>query len=295
MITDPGPIAPRFLDQDDRIAIGLHAGKNVKEIAATIGKSFQTVYREIKRNCSPPAPPHLVRTDATMVDHILRNLLSNALKYTQRGEVELTARPDGVWWSIAVRDTGIGIPDEHQRRIFEEFYQVPGALQARVRGSGLGLPYARRLAETLGGGLELSSEPGRGTTVTLRIPATVAEPLHLATVLLMVADDSLRSRLRHVLAGFTDVVLDAADLPAMTSPPDVVMVELDADPNDPPTGPSADRVFGAVPRVLLTWNDNDTAGQSGAALHRSRLSMDAVREAIRRAMGACPVSETGKA
>jgi signal transduction histidine kinase len=71
---------------------------------------------------------------------------------------------------ITVTDTGIGIPPEHQQRVFEEFHQVPGQLQARAGGTGLGLPYARRLAGILGGTLQLRSEPGRGTEVTLRLP-----------------------------------------------------------------------------------------------------------------------------
>ena len=73
-------------------------------------------------------------------------------------------------WRICVQDTGIGIPDEHQRRIFEEFYQVPGSQAITGKGTGLGLPYARRLVGILGGGLRVDSAPGQGSTFTVRLP-----------------------------------------------------------------------------------------------------------------------------
>ncbi|MCW3842925.1 sensor histidine kinase [Micromonospora yasonensis] len=115
----------------------------------------------------PPAPA-TVRSDEVLLAQVLRNLLHNGLKFTERGEVRLRAeRRDGVW-SLSVSDTGVGIPSELHERIFEEFYQVPGV--TRVGGTGLGLPYARRLVALLGGTLELSSEPGRGSTFTVRLP-----------------------------------------------------------------------------------------------------------------------------
>lgn len=72
--------------------------------------------------------------------------------------------------SVAVADTGIGIAAEHQHLVFEEFFQVPGPLQARWKSTGLGLPYARRVAEALGGSLTLTSRPGAGSTFTATIP-----------------------------------------------------------------------------------------------------------------------------
>ncbi|MEV7965150.1 ATP-binding protein [Sphaerisporangium sp. NPDC088356] len=110
-------------------------------------------------------------TDEVLLSRILRNLLSNALKFTESGTVDMTAYNDDDGDVVfVVADTGIGIPQEHQERVFEEFFQVPGAAQARARGTGLGLPYARRLAEVLGGTLSLASVPGEGTTVTVRLP-----------------------------------------------------------------------------------------------------------------------------
>jgi signal transduction histidine kinase len=120
--------------------------------------------------------PRTLLTDEVLLSRILRNLLSNALKFTEAGEVSLTGRasPDDGEIVFVVADTGIGIPPDQLSRVFEEFYQVPGPAQARSRGTGLGLPYARRLAEVLGGSLDLASTQGEGTTVTVRLPMVIA-------------------------------------------------------------------------------------------------------------------------
>ncbi|MEU5530095.1 sensor histidine kinase [Micromonospora chersina] len=115
----------------------------------------------------PPAPA-TVRSDEVLLAQVLRNLLHNGLKFTERGEVRLRAERRGDLWSLSVTDTGAGIPPELHERIFEEFYQVPGT--TRVGGTGLGLPYARRLVTLLGGTLELTSEPGAGSTFTVVLP-----------------------------------------------------------------------------------------------------------------------------
>ncbi|SBT53835.1 ATP-binding protein [Micromonospora narathiwatensis] len=115
----------------------------------------------------PPAPATL-RSDEVLLAQVLRNLLHNGLKFTERGEVRLRAERRDDSWRLSVSDTGVGIPPELHERVFEEFYQVPGA--TRVVGTGLGLPYARRLVKLLGGSLELSSEPGRGSTFTVTLP-----------------------------------------------------------------------------------------------------------------------------
>ncbi|MET8583450.1 ATP-binding protein [Streptomyces collinus] len=119
-------------------------------------------------------------TDEVMLTRILRNVLSNALKFTDDGRVTLDVtekEQDGdARFVFCVRDTGIGIPANELDRVFEEFYQVRGPHQRGRAGTGLGLPYARRLAELLGGTLTLHSETGHGTTVTLDIPARLTTP-----------------------------------------------------------------------------------------------------------------------
>jgi len=120
-------------------------------------------------------PP--LRSDEAMLTQVLRNLMTNAIKFTREGEVRLAARPVGAdRVAFTVSDTGIGIPPTEQERIFEEFYQVPGAAQADVTGTGLGLPYARRLVTLLGGELTLASTVGEGSTFTVVLPIAPPEP-----------------------------------------------------------------------------------------------------------------------
>ncbi|SCL63986.1 sensor histidine kinase [Micromonospora chersina] len=123
---------------------------------------------EVELVVEEPPVPATVRSDEVLLAQVLRNLLHNGLKFTERGEVRLRAERRGDVWSLAVTDTGAGIPPELHERIFEEFYQVPGT--TRVGGTGLGLPYARRLVTLLGGTLELTSEPGAGSTFTVVLP-----------------------------------------------------------------------------------------------------------------------------
>jgi CheY-like chemotaxis protein/signal transduction histidine kinase len=117
--------------------------------------------------------PELITTDVQRLQQILKNLLSNAVKFTERGEVRahffLT---DGRHLSIAVSDTGIGIPESQQRAVFEAFRQADGTTSRRFGGTGLGLSISRELAALLGGKLSLASEPGRGSTFTLSLPLT---------------------------------------------------------------------------------------------------------------------------
>ncbi|GII78306.1 sensor histidine kinase [Sphaerisporangium rufum] len=131
-----------------------------------------TTGTEVRLVVDVSAVPATLLTDEVLLTRVLRNLLSNALKYTESGEVALRGRVDEEAGEVVleVSDTGIGIPEELQARVFEEFYQVPGALQVKASGTGLGLPYARRLAGVLGGSLHLTSVPGEGTTVAVRLP-----------------------------------------------------------------------------------------------------------------------------
>jgi signal transduction histidine kinase len=120
-------------------------------------------------------PP--LHTDEGKVSQILRNFVSNALKFTERGEVRISARlvsgEDVVEFSVA--DTGIGIAAEDQERVFQEFSQVDNPIQRKVKGTGLGLPLCRKLAELLGGSVSVQSTPGVGSTFTARIPVLYTE------------------------------------------------------------------------------------------------------------------------
>lgn len=113
-------------------------------------------------------------TDEAKVAQILRNFISNALKFTERGSVHARAviagRGENAAITFSVEDTGIGIAPEDRARIFTEFVQVDGRLQQRAKGTGLGLPLSRRLAELLGGSVSLESTPGVGSTFSVTLP-----------------------------------------------------------------------------------------------------------------------------
>jgi signal transduction histidine kinase/DNA-binding response OmpR family regulator len=115
-------------------------------------------------------PP--LHTDEGKVSQILRNFISNALKFTPRGEVRVSARlsEDQKTVIFSVADTGIGIAAADQELIFKEFTQIPNPLQKRVKGTGLGLPLCRKLADLLGGSVSVHSEPGVGSTFSAAIP-----------------------------------------------------------------------------------------------------------------------------
>lgn len=119
-----------------------------------------------------PGVPATLATDRHRVEQILKNLLSNALKFTESGEVALTvsAAPGG-GASFAVSDSGIGIAPEQQGLIFEAFHQADGTTSRRYGGTGLGLSISRDLTQLLGGTLTVESALGRGSTFTLQLPA----------------------------------------------------------------------------------------------------------------------------
>jgi signal transduction histidine kinase len=118
----------------------------------------------------PQGVPRLY-TDDRKVSQILRNFISNALKFTPKGEVRVSARLEGermVTFSVA--DTGIGIAPEFHETIFQDFSQLHSTLQRRLRGTGLGLSLSNKLAKLLGGSVHLQSEPGRGSVFSVTLP-----------------------------------------------------------------------------------------------------------------------------
>jgi signal transduction histidine kinase/CheY-like chemotaxis protein len=113
-------------------------------------------------------PP--LHTDEGKVSQILRNFISNALKYTPAGEVRVSAVRAGDFVTFSVADTGIGIAPEHHDRVFEEYIQIESPLQQRFKGTGLGLPLSQRLAQLLGGSVSVTSALGVGSTFSATIP-----------------------------------------------------------------------------------------------------------------------------
>lgn len=111
-----------------------------------------------------------VTSDPTLLERILRNLLSNAIRYTEKGRITVECRRRGDILRIDVWDTGIGIPADQYERIFEEFYQIGNLGRDRRKGLGLGLAIVRRLARLLGHRLEMSSTVGGGSVFSVEVP-----------------------------------------------------------------------------------------------------------------------------
>jgi signal transduction histidine kinase len=122
-------------------------------------------------------PPNdlLIQSDEGKISQILRNLISNALKFTEQGEIRVRVNREDSQIIFSVADTGIGIAPDDQERIFREFAQVENPVQRRVRGTGLGLPLSRKLAELIGGTLTVVSTLGTGSIFRLTLPLAIGD------------------------------------------------------------------------------------------------------------------------
>jgi signal transduction histidine kinase len=112
----------------------------------------------------------VVRTDGGKLRQIAQNLVGNAVKFTDRGRVDVELRETDRWLQLEVRDTGVGIEPEWLDRVFQPFTQVDGSATRSIGGTGLGLAVVRRLLDVLHGDIEVRSEPGVGSTFTMRLP-----------------------------------------------------------------------------------------------------------------------------
>jgi signal transduction histidine kinase len=146
---------------------------DLREVVREVGEMMAPIVRRkhLRFELRLPDAPARVRTDPPKVRQILANLITNAVKFTEHGEVCVEGVRDGTHHLVRVRDTGVGIAPEHLERIFEPFWQVEQSTRREAGGTGLGLSVARDLAELLGGWLRVESTPGQGTTFTLGLPA----------------------------------------------------------------------------------------------------------------------------
>jgi len=240
-------------------------------------------------------------TDEAKVAQILRNLISNALKFTEEGEVRVTSRTsdNGASVVFSVRDTGIGIASEHHERIFEEFSQVDTKLQRKVKGTGLGLPLSRSLARLLGGDLTVESEPGQGSVFSLKIPVSLGDPDRempipagdgSRSVLLIDDDETFRYVMRQIVGNETRYEFMEADggeeglRLARERKPDVIVLDLQMPAVDGFTvlqQLAADERTNDIPVVISTSMTIDGSLRSRLPEHVRLISKNAIsRESV---------------
>ncbi len=147
-------------------------GPFTAELASNFRSACERAGLALRVHC--PGSPQPIHVDRDMWEKIVLNLLSNAFKFTFAGEIEvrLEARADAA--VLTVRDTGVGIPAAELPRLFERFHRVEGTRGRTHEGSGIGLALVQELVRLHGGAIEVASEPGRGTTMTVRVPAGTA-------------------------------------------------------------------------------------------------------------------------
>ncbi|NMZ65725.1 histidine kinase [Pseudomonas oryzihabitans] len=197
-------------------------------------------YPQVSFSVAPPPAGVLLDTDESRLFQVLRNLISNAFKYTPRGQVRIQVfQPDDASLEFLVEDSGIGIAAADQQKIFEEFERIRSPHLTHIEGTGLGLPLAQRLAVLLRGELSLDSEVGRGSRFTLRLPRhyanhRAAEPepdLSGLTVLVIEDNEGDRYLVRRTLERLNPVLLEAdsarSSLDRLNAVrPDIIILDL---------------------------------------------------------------------
>jgi signal transduction histidine kinase len=206
---------------------------------------LNVIFADLRSTLRPVTPPSVelvldvavdrpVSADPLLLVQALRNLITNALKFTERGSVRVAAEVDGSTARFSVTDTGVGIAPEHQGLVFEEFFQVPGPLQVGQHGTGLGLPYTRRVLEAMGSALHLTSEPGLGTTFSFALPLAASDTAAggvFGTVLVVDDEAHYRTLLRSLLGTRAGTVVEATDGSTAAAElarlrPDLVLLDL---------------------------------------------------------------------
>jgi signal transduction histidine kinase len=269
---------------------------DVQALAAELIGIYGSVAQAKRLQLFSSVQPLVLNTDRALLRRILVNLLSNAIRYTPRGEVELGAKQDAAEIRVFVRDTGIGIAPEEHVRVFDAFYQVPGVARGGQSGFGLGLATVRRFAHSLGGRITLTSSPGQGSTFSLHLPrgaleslqsgeAAVPAPDALRGLRVLLVDDDPRAlaAMQSLLADWGCEVracagiAQALDAAAEGLAPQLLLTDvyLDVDHPDQTGFVLVERLralYGQLPAVLISGeSDADVLAQaraSGLALLR---------------------------
>jgi signal transduction histidine kinase len=176
------------------------------ELADRLSVEYRSKGQEKGLAFAADCEPLSVRADPILLERIARNLLENAIRFTESGRVSLRLRQSGNDALLSVSDTGRGIPREEHSRVYEEFYQLHNPERDRTQGLGLGLSIVKRLVDLLGYRIELDSTPGRGTTFTVTLPGAVrprpgaspqpvrAAPADVAGLKVLVIEDDAEAR-----------------------------------------------------------------------------------------------------
>ena len=235
----------------------------------------------------------VVRSDPVLLERILRNLVANAIRYTDSGGILVGARPRSGRVVLEVRDSGIGIPEEQHARVFEEFYQVGNAGRDQRQGLGLGLSIVRRLCDLLGHELAFASSPGRGTTFrlgfeeaelpppgeTVAAPATVEQSIAGARVVVIDDDRDVRDGMGAVLRSWGCEVAAVATAEEARravdpgAPPSLLIVDYHLGPGA--TGVDAARLLGrewggGIPILVIS---GESSGDELARIRESGFPM----------------------
>jgi signal transduction histidine kinase/CheY-like chemotaxis protein len=264
----------------------------VRDVAAVLEPLAQKNANRLEVQCAPGVGA--MRADLTKLRQALFNLLSNACKFTERGVVSVAVMregaADGDSIVFAVSDTGIGMTPEQMARLFEEFGQVDASTTRRYGGTGLGLALSRRLCRMMGGDVTVASEPGRGSTFTIRLPAEVPEstrespapappvrdvaPAGTSTVLVIDDDSAVRDLMSRFLGkeGFRVVAAGGGEdglRLARELRPDVITLDVlmpGMDGWSVLAALKADAALAEIPVVMLTMLDDRNLGYAlGAA------------------------------
>jgi signal transduction histidine kinase/CheY-like chemotaxis protein len=255
-----------------------------------------------------------MHADLTKVRQTLINLLGNAAKFTEAGSVALTTHQADGWVLFEVTDTGIGIAPDQIDRLFQPFTQAESSTTRRYEGTGLGLAISRRFCQMMGGDIEVESEPGRGSTFTVRLPDRVGEsapppmpPVQArpvaapepavegGAVLVIERDSEVRRQLEGFLVGEGFRVLTATDGDdglrlARETHPDAITIDLKL-PNlegwSLLTAIKADPELGEVPVIVLLVVDEERTGfPLGAADYLTKpIDRDRLAAVLRRHCG----------
>jgi signal transduction histidine kinase/CheY-like chemotaxis protein len=247
-------------------------------------------------------------SDEGKISQILRNFISNALKFTESGEVRVSASQMGDVVRFCVADTGIGIAPEDQERIFEEFTQIEHPLQKNQKGTGLGLPLVRKLATLLGGSVGVRSTPGVGSTFWADIPihyqgltGPPPQPVVPKGLRLLIVDDDETAR--YTLASFATrpgvEIMEAENglqgiARAQSDHPDIIMLDLmmpGVGGHEVLSRLKSDPATASIPVVIVTsrFVNEDEREQiltrASNVVYKGDLSRETVSRAIADAMG----------